>query len=123
LKPIEYNNNPRSRYVKLGEDGEAINVADENGNVINYDKEAHGLGLQKGSRTNVGFAAQEVQELLTAITGGDAYGSMVYDNRIDNPNVTDEGCQLGLAYEKLIPMLVSVIQEQQKEIDEIKKRI
>lgn len=122
LRAVEFLPNPRSRY-DIMKDGDNVPMYDEYGNIVNFDKEAHSKGEKKSTRTNVGFIAQDVQELLRGLTGGDKYGAMVFDNRFDNENVTEDGCQLGIAYEKLIPMLVSVVQQQQNEIDELKEKI
>lgn len=127
LRPVIFHRNNRSDYAfsHVNEKGHTVreSIYDKNGNLVNYDKEAHARGDKKGTRTHIGLIAQEVQELLREVTGGDGFGAIVGDTAYGNPAVTAEGNQLTLAYQNFIPLLIRMIQIQQTEIDELKNQI
>ncbi len=127
LRPVIFHRNNRSDYAfsHVNEKGHTVreSIYDKNGNLVNYDKEAHARGDKKGTRTHIGLIAQEVQELLREVTGGDGFGAIVGDTAYGNPAVTAEGNQLTLAYQNFIPLLIRMIQTQQADIDELKKQI
>lgn len=127
LRPVTFRRNNRMDYVPAHTDEKGRRVRespyDGDGNVVNYDREAHARGDRKGARMHVGLIAQEVQELLREVTGGDGFGAIVGDTAYGNPDVTAEGSQLTLAYQNFIPLLIRMVQIQQEEIDELKKSI
>ncbi len=127
LRPVTFRRNNRMDYVPAHTDDKGRRVRespyDGHGNVVNYDREAHARGDRKGARMHVGLIAQEVQELLREVTGGDGFGAIVGDTAYGNPDVTAEGSQLTLAYQNFIPLLIRMVQMQQQEIDELKKSI
>jgi hypothetical protein len=70
-------------------------------------KQDEDMDFDEGNKT--GFVAQEVQEALE----GTDYES----------GIVSHGKTLGLNYGKIIPLLTNAIQEQQRQIDDLKKKI
>jgi len=112
---------PEQRTVKKQR---TVNKKKELYGLGDYDKEAHARGEKKGTRKRVGFSAQQIEQLVQNIFGTDNYADLVYDNFYDlSEKPTDAESQKTVAYEKLIPFLVAAMQEQQRQIDELKARI
>ena len=65
---------------------------------------------KKGKGTMVGFVSQDVQEVIPEV---------INESRI----VGTEKTKLGIDYSKIVAVLTNAIQEQQKQIDELKKLI
>ena len=65
---------------------------------------------KKGKGSMIGFVAQEVQEVVPEIVKE----SMMFDS---------EETKLGVDYAKMVAILTNAIQEQQKQINELKKLI
>lgn len=120
LKPITYVMNEREKYLIRDEDDKPI--LDENGKQ-QYDVEAHAKGEKKKHRRFAGLSAQDTyQAMLDCYDGNTNYAQIVDNNKYDNPD--DEYIeQYSMSYERLVPFLIKAIQEQQAEIDELKKRL
>jgi hypothetical protein len=80
-------------------------VSSLSGFYFEFNDTAIDLGLQKGQR--VGVSAQEVQSVLPEI---------VRESPVSNEYLT-------VQYEKLVPLLIEAIKEQQEQIDELKNKL
>lgn len=133
LEPITYVNNERTAYLLREKDNNGN--YDENGannklfkqyGMCEYDHKEHDKGTHKGSRRCIGLKAQQVQQKLVEIFGSDNYANIVNDNLYDvkakgeNPPVENK---LTMTYERLVPFLISAIQEQEKRIEELEKKL
>lgn len=119
IKPITYVMNSRQNYLYKDENG--VPLLDEN-NKQYYDKEAHERGDKKKHRRFAGVSAQETYSALLNAYGDDNYADIVDNNKYDNPD--DEYIeQLSVQYERFIPFLIKAIQEQQKEIEDLKTKL
>jgi hypothetical protein len=104
LKPITYKWDMRSKYG---------NVED-----ADYDLNAQTPdGTHKEDWLDVGFKAQDVEALEIAA----GYDKTNKTNLISSH--TEDGKQMGLKYEKFVPILVKAIQDQQAIIDSLTARI
>lgn len=106
LNPVTYRSNARENYL------------DENGNI---DQEAYENGELSGSRRHAGFKAQEVYQALKDVYQDDNYAAVVDHSKYDYPEADVDRYYISLG--SLVPFLVKAIQEQQYEIDELKKQI
>ncbi len=66
--------------------------------------------MRKGGEAQVGFLAQEVQKIVPEVVSG-------------TEGDIEKGETLGLSYGNLVPVLTKAIQEQQKQIDELKQMV
>lgn len=89
---------------------------------LTYNVEEHEKETKKGSRRHVGVKAQEVYELMKNVFGDDNYASIVDNNHYDNPD-NPHFDRYFVRYESFIPFLIKSIQEQQKQIEELKTEI
>lgn len=89
---------------------------------LTYNIEEHKKETKKGNRRHAGVKAQEVYALMKNVFGDDNYASIVDNNHYDNP---DNPCfdRYFVRYESFIPFLIKSIQEQQKQIEELKTEI
>ena len=71
----------------------------------NGEKQANAQRTEQANKMQLGFIAQEVQEIFPDIV------------------VQDKNGYLGIRYTELIPILVKTIQEQQQEIDALSQRL
>jgi hypothetical protein len=122
LEPITYVRNPRGRYEKLRDEMDEYETMlwKEYGYRV-YDKEEHAKQTKKGDRRQIGFKAQDVAETMKALYGSDNYAGIVnvdYYNQ-DIPEEIEN--RYSVEYARLVPFLVKAIQEQQKQIDELKE--
>lgn len=91
---------------RLGAIDNAVDkVSTLSGFYFEFNDTAIDLGLQKGQR--VGVSAQEVQSVLPEI--------------VRESPVSDE--YLTVQYEKLVPLLIEAIKDQQNQIDELKNKV
>ena len=65
--------------------------------------------VQEGGTRDLGFIAQELEEVLPEVVG-----------TVENKEKEE---YLGVQYEKIVPVLVKAVQEQQEEIDELKELV
>ena len=91
---------------------------DENGNM---DNESYKNGELSGNRRHAGFKAQEVYETLKEVYGDDNYAKIVDYSKYDHPDALVDRYYINMS--SMIPFLVKAIQEQQDEINELKKLI
>ena len=68
---------------------------------------------------DAGLIAQEVQKVMPA-----AIKRAPFDHDLTKPNQSKSGEEfLTVQYEKMVPLLVEAIKEQQKQIDELKEKL
>lgn len=91
---------------------------DEEGN---FDEEGYLSGTKKHSRRLAGFKAQEVYESLHDVFGSYNYAQIVDINDYKGEEV--QYSQYSLYDHKIVPFLVAAVQEQQKQIEDLKLRI
>lgn len=136
IEPIQYVDNDRANYLlretKINENKTVIDEFGKNNKfykkygMCDYDKESHARGEKKGTRGRVGVKAQQVAKVLKEVFGSDNYANIVDDNFYDlkakgeKPPVENK---LMVAYDRFVPLLIGAIQEQQKQIKELKKQI
>ena len=104
LKPITYKWDMRSNYGDSSAE--------------DYDLDAQTPdGTHKEDWLDIGFKAQEVEALEVAA----GYTRENKTNLVSS--LTEDGKQMGLKYEKFVPILVKAIQEQQTLIESLTARI
>ena len=119
LKPITYVMNNREDYLYKDKEGKPL--LNSEGKQY-YDEESHRRGDKKHSRRFAGLSAQDTYQKMVEFYKDDNYADIVDINKYDNPN--DEYLeQYSMQYERLVPFLIKAIQEQQEQIDELKKEI
>jgi hypothetical protein len=118
LNPITYVRNGRGRYEKRKKDmnEEELKLLTEYGYRV-YDKEAHAKQTKKGDRRQVGFIAQEVMSAIKDIYNSDNYAGIVNIEYYDQDVPEEVEKRYGLEYSRIIPLLASAMQEQQKQIE------
>jgi len=80
--------------------------------------EKHGFTPDQ-QQDDAGLIAQEVQKVMPA-----AIKRAPFDHDLTKPNQSKSGEEfLTVQYEKMVPLLVEAIKEQQKQIDELKERL
>jgi hypothetical protein len=102
IKPIE---NPLDKVKSLN--GFTYNWNDKAKSLANYDTE----------ESLVGVFAQEIQEVLP-----EAVKLAPFDNDMTGNSISGEN-YLTVQYEKIVPLLIEAIKDQQKQIDELKSKI
>jgi hypothetical protein len=102
IKPIE---NPLDKVKSLN--GFTYNWNDKAKSLANYDTE----------ESLVGVFAQEIQEVLP-----EAVKLAPFDNDKNGNSISGEN-YLTVQYEKIVPLLIEAIKDQQKQIDELKSKI
>ena len=124
LEPITYVRNPRGRYEKNRDemDEHETMLWKEYGYRV-YDKEEHAKETKKGSRRQIGFKAQEVAEVMEALYGSDNYAGIVNIDYYDQDVPEEIEKRYSVEYARLVPFLVKAMQEQQKQIDELKEML
>jgi len=100
LRPVTYKWDKRSWYTEEGSTPAEILAAVPD-------------GTHKKSRVNLGLLAQEVQALEQAI----GYGNSKEDRLVTS--LTDDGVNMGLKYERLVPILVNAIKELSSRIEQL----
>ena len=68
----------------------------------------------------MGFLAQELQQVIPEVVRDKEW---IYNNNDRTTGQWQPATTLGVAYSEIIPVAVSAIQEQQKEIDALKAEI
>ena len=87
-----------------------------NGVYFNWNETAKELTQKDTNKREVGFIAQEVQEVMPEIV------SLAPFDKIEHTNQSKSGENyLTIQYEKVVPLLVECIKELKKEIEELKK--
>ena len=87
-----------------------------NGVYFNWNETAKELNQKDTNKREVGFIAQEVQEVMPEIV------SLAPFDKIEHTNQSKSGENyLTIQYEKIVPLLVESIKELKKEIEELKK--
>jgi hypothetical protein len=87
-----------------------------NGVYFNWNETAKELNQKNTNKREVGFIAQEVQEVMPEIV------SLAPFDTINHTNQSKSGENyLTIQYEKIVPLLVESIKELKKEIEELKK--
>ena len=102
IKPIE---NPLDKVKLLN--GFTYNWNDKAKTLANYDTE----------ESLVGVFAQEIQEVLP-----EAVKLAPFDNDMTGNSISGEN-YLTVQYDKIVPLLIEAIKDQQKQIDELKSKI
>ncbi len=69
------------------------------------------------NKENLGLIAQDVEKVFPQVID-----RSILNSSIDNP-ISDKTEYLGVRYQELVPVLIAAIQEQQKEINELKQLI
>jgi len=86
-----------------------------------YDIENHSKYF-KATRTNLGFLAQELEQVLPEAVASKTIGSLNVDRA--NPDKSSETMQMkAVNMNAVVPVLVNAIQEQQQIINELRSRI
>ena len=116
------------RYNYISEEQKKTDTYKDYLMVEDYDKTSHSQGTKKGSRRRVGLSAQEVRDKLIEHYGSDNYANVVNDNFVEFEERDldiPEGLEnkLTMSYETIVPFLIKAIQEQQEQIEELKKKI
>jgi hypothetical protein len=104
LAPVTYKWDKRSKYGDKTADDYDLNAQTPD-------------GTHKEDWLDVGFKAQEVEALEIAA------GYKIADKTNLTTNLTEDGKQMGLQYNKFVPILVKAIQEQQATIETLTARI
>jgi hypothetical protein len=102
IKPIE---NPLDKVKSL------------NGFTYNWNDKAKALANYDTEESLVGVFAQEIQEVLP-----EAVKLAPFDNDMTGNSISGEN-YLTVQYDKIVPLLIEAIKEQQKQIDELKSKI
>jgi hypothetical protein len=102
IKPIE---NPLDKVKSL------------NGFTYNWNDKAKALANYDTEESLVGVFAQEIQEVLP-----EAVKLAPFDNDKNGNSISGEN-YLTVQYEKIVPLLIEAIKDQQKQIDELKSKI
>ena len=104
IEPIKFNYNRRKTYSK-------------NSSLKDYDVEDYKNKTKADKEYTFGFSAQSVAAAIKKYYGDEQYGGIItheFEENEDAYYMTNEG---------LIPFLVGAIQEQQKQIDELKTKL
>lgn len=123
VQPVQYVLNPRERYAKKGADQDKLRAQY---GFCEYDHKEHGNATKKNERKQVGVLAQQVVEALKQTYGSADVADIVHDNQAKmrargiNPPVES---QLTVNYDGFIPFLIGAIQEQQKQIIDLRDEI
>jgi hypothetical protein len=99
---IQYIENPLNKIGKLS------------GFTYNWNDKAAELAKYSTEESLVGVFAQDVQAVLP-----EAVKLAPFDNNGNNESISGEN-YLTVQYEKIVPLLIEAIKEQQKQIDELK---
>jgi hypothetical protein len=102
IKPIE---NPLDKVKSL------------NGFTYNWNDKAKALANYNTEESLVGVFAQEIQEVLP-----EAVKLAPFDNDMTGNSISGEN-YLTVQYDKIVPLLIEAIKDQQKQIDELKSKI
>ena len=102
IKPIE---NPLDKVKSL------------NGFTYNWNDKAKALANYDTEESLVGVFAQEIQEVLP-----EAVKLAPFDNDMTGNSISGEN-YLTVQYDKIVPLLIEAIKDQQKQIDELKSKI
>ena len=79
---------------------------------FNWTKEAMGINKSRVGKTEIGFIAQQVEPIVPEVV-----------RRQGRINEAPGDTYLHVDYDKIVPLLVESIKEQQKQIDELKQQI
>jgi hypothetical protein len=88
-----------------------------NGFTYNWNDKAKALANYDTEESLVGVFAQEIQEVLP-----EAVKLAPFDNDMTGNSISGEN-YLTVQYEKIVPLLIEAIKDQQKQIDELKSKI
>lgn len=80
----------------------------------------HWIDGRPGEGRIMGFLAQDLQQVIPEVVRDKEW---VYDNNDRTTGKWQPAAKLGVAYSEIIPVAVSAIQEQQKEIDALKAEV
>jgi len=105
MRPVTYKWDKRSWYVDWDEN------PDTDLTTITPD------GTHKKDRINIGLLAQEVQ----AIEKADGFAINANNELLSK--TTEDGQQVGLKYERLVPVLINAIKELKAEVDTLKTKV
>ena len=90
-----------------------------NGVRFNWNKNVEALGFMPNQETEVGVIAQQVKKVLP-----EAVTIAPFDRSLENKLTSKSGENyLTVKYEKIVPLLIEAIKEQQIQISELKKEI
>lgn len=122
LEPVTYVRNPRGRYEKRRDEMNEYETMlwKEYGYRV-YDKEEHAKETKKGDRRQIGFKAQDVAQVMKSIYGSDNYAGIVNIDYYDQDVPEEVENRYSVEYARLVPFLVKAMQEQQKQIEELKQ--
>jgi hypothetical protein len=74
------------------------------------------LGFKKEGERQVGFIAQEVQEVLPEVITNAPFDSNKYGHSVSGENY------LTVMYERVVPLLIQALKEQKDQIEYIKSK-
>ena len=112
LSYLRYKTSSRWSDVREKKDIESMNSSESLDNVMRMNPVS--FKWKKGNETELGFIAQEIQEIVPELVQ-EAPSPAGKNGKSVN--------RLSVDYEEIIPILTSAIQEQQKQINELKKQI
>jgi len=121
VKPIQYVDNQRAKYLPKEPTGEQQDMLAAYGMYRCYDEKAYAKGKLKGGRKRVGVGAQQVLDALTEVYGTSDYANIVNDNLHDVKGPLPDGVesQLAVTYEAFIPFLIRAVQQLTERVEEL----
>ena len=124
LEPVTYRFNYRDFYAVENPDPKYLDIYGQ----VEYNKNEHKLQSKAGTRTHVGFIAQDVKKVLEETFPGEDKLDIVSIEKFTSENfkteaIDDEYKKHTINYSAFIPILVKAMQEQQKEIEMLKNEI
>jgi hypothetical protein len=104
LEPVTYRWDKRAKYINKLDPTVDLNTVTTD-------------GTHKESWLDVGFLAQDVEELEAQ------YGYKIEDETNLTTNLSEDGKQYGLTYNKFTPMLVKAVQELSAKVEELETKL
>ena len=116
---IAYASDRRLKENIVNLDNAVSKVLKLNGVTFDWKDMVKDLGFEPGAKHEVGVLAQEVQAVLPEAV---EIAPFDYDWKMPNKSKSGES-YLTVKYEKLVPLLIEAIKEQQQQIEELKKKV
>lgn len=108
LEPIRFRYNYRRSY-------------EDDNNLLNYNKEECELHKKASNEFSYGISAQNISQSLKSIYGTEYYGNILNKTVEEDQTGYEESYGVNLVH--LIPFLIGAINEQQKQINELKTKL